>query len=91
MVPCVRLIITGRVQGVGFRQFVHRHAAALGVFGWVRNRDDGSVEVEAEGKRRALQSLISELWKGPLGGRVTDVNEHWSECRPRYREFEITP
>ena len=51
-----RYVVTGRVQGVGFRWFVEREAAQLGVTGWVRNREDGSVEVMATGTRGAARA-----------------------------------
>lgn len=65
-----RYIVTGRVQGVGFRYFVERQAQALGLTGWVRNRDDGSVEVEATGSQAQLSDLEGALWTGP---RLADV------------------
>jgi acylphosphatase len=86
----VRLVISGRVQGVGFRWFVCRHALALPVHGWVRNLADGAVEVEAEGDEAALRSLIADAWRGPTGSHVTGVREHWSQRPPLYRSFEIT-
>jgi len=68
-----RYVITGRVQGVGFRWFVEREAATLGVTGWVRNRDNGSVEVMATGTRQQLASLYSSLCRGPRAARVDEV------------------
>ena len=65
-----RYLVSGRVQGVGFRYFVEREARALGVVGTVRNLDDGRVEVEAQGAAAELADLEGALWKGP---RMADV------------------
>ena len=69
----VRLTITGRVQGVGYRFWAERAAAALGVRGWVRNRADGSVELLASGSDSALDALIEACRQGPRAAVVTDV------------------
>jgi acylphosphatase len=69
-------LIKGRVQGVGFRWFVHREAAALGLKGWVRNTEDGHVEVVAEGELETLAELEAALRKGSRGSRVDAVIEH---------------
>ena len=68
-----RYVVTGRVQGVGFRWFVEHAAVQLGLAGWVRNRADGSVEVLASGPRQKLQDLYTELRKGPRASRVENV------------------
>jgi acylphosphatase len=63
------------VQGVGFRYFVEHSAQELGVRGWVRNDDDGSVEVYAVGNRAQLSELAGLLWKGPRWAEVRGVDE----------------
>ena len=68
-------LVRGRVQGVGFRWFVRERARELGVRGWVRNRSDGSVEVEAEGDVASLEELRRTLAKGPAGAQVSGVDE----------------
>ncbi len=83
------LVVRGRVQGVGFRWYVQREAADLGVAGEVRNRFDGSVEIEAEGARAALERLAALVRQGPPGARVTDVEVRWSEGPARHRDFRI--
>jgi acylphosphatase len=70
-----RFVITGRVQGVGFRWFVEREAALIGIRGWVRNREDGSVEVMATASREQLHSLRRKLQQGPRAARVDQVQE----------------
>jgi len=63
------------VQGVGFRYFVEHAAQSLGIRGWVRNDDDGSVEVYAVGNRAQLSELAGLLWKGPRWAEVRGVDE----------------
>jgi acylphosphatase len=70
-----RFVVTGRVQGVGFRWFVEREAGLAGVTGWVRNREDGSVEVMATGTREQLSTLRRKLQQGPRAARVDAVHE----------------
>jgi acylphosphatase len=67
--------VRGRVQGVGFRYFVEHTANSLGVSGWVRNRDDGDVEVYASGNAAQLSELAGMLWKGPRWAEVRGVDE----------------
>ena len=83
----VHLVIHGRVQGVGFRYFVSGEARALGLRGTVRNRPDGTVEVEAEGGPEALARLVEAVRRGPPAARVERVEEYFSEGPPRHRGF----
>ena len=85
----VRATVTGRVQGVGFRWFTQREAQALGVAGWVRNKPDGSVEVEAEGERKTLENFLGRLRKGPLGSQVKAVEHQWLAYKGDWQDFEI--
>lgn len=73
MVKASRYVVTGRVQGVGFRAFTAEAARAEGLGGWVRNLPDGAVEVQAEGELEALRRFEWRLWQGPPHGRVDDV------------------
>ena len=66
-------VVRGRVQGVGFRWFVREEARALDLAGWVANRRDGTVEVEAEGAAGAIESLREVLARGPDGAVVSAV------------------
>ena len=72
----LHFLVRGRVQGVGFRWFVHREAAELGLHGWVRNTDAGEVEVVASGDAEDLAELRTQLHKGSRGSRVDAVIEH---------------
>ena len=69
----VRLRVTGRVQGVGYRLWVMRTAAHLGLRGWVRNRTDGSVEALVTGAPDDIAAMIEACRNGPPGARVADV------------------
>ena len=72
----VHFQIQGRVQGVGFRWFVHREASELALRGWVRNTEDGHVEVVAAGEAEDLAELRASLRQGPRGSRVDRMIEH---------------
>ena len=80
----------GRVQGVGFRAFVHGSAQSLGLAGTVQNCRDGSVRVEAEGPKALLDQLLAMVKEGPSGARVTRVTEEWGEPQGLTR-FTILP
>ena len=69
----VRVVVTGRVQGVFYRDSCREEARALGVGGWVRNRSDGAVEAEFEGPRAAVERLVSWCGQGPPRARVDAV------------------
>jgi acylphosphatase len=70
-----RYVVTGRVQGVGFRWFVEREAALIGITGWVRNRENGDVEVMATGTREQHSTLRRKLQEGPRAARIEGVHE----------------
>lgn len=70
---CINAIITGRVQGVGFRWYARREAEERGLAGWVRNLDDGSVEAEAEGPSDVVDGLVVWLRHGPATAEVSAV------------------
>ena len=86
-----RLVVTvrGYVQGVGFRWFVEREAARLGLDGWVANRADGSVEVVVEGPDELLGQLLLQLWEGPAGSSVSDVEVRYEPARRNLVGFSI--
>ena len=80
----ILLVVTGRVQGVGFRWYVVQAAKALGLTGTVRNRADGAVEVEAEGERDALERLLETVREGPAMATVGQVQANWSQGPGRF-------
>jgi acylphosphatase len=83
-------IVRGDVQGVGFRYFLIRRAQALGLEGWVTNRDDAAVEFVAEGSRRDLEQLERAAREGPRMARVTGVEVSWSRATGGLDRFDIT-
>ncbi|MBW2610050.1 MAG: acylphosphatase [Deltaproteobacteria bacterium] len=85
----VRLIIEGRVQGVFFRDSTRREAIGLEVFGYVKNRFDGSVEVLAEGPEDKIAQLIDWCHQGPSYARVSRVNEIKEEWQGEFDSFDI--
>jgi acylphosphatase len=72
----LHFLVQGRVQGVGFRWFVHREASELDLKGWVRNTENGEVEVVAAGEPESLAELRKSLQRGPRGSRVDHILEH---------------
>src|SRR5919108_5956237 len=82
-------VVRGDVQGVGFRYFVQRRAQQLGLTGWVRNNEDGSVELVAEGGRDQLEELKRALQEGPRMARVSRVETQWSNGTGNLRGFEL--
>jgi acylphosphatase len=83
--------VQGDVQGVGFRAFVLDNALRLGLTGWVRNRDNGDVEVWAEGDRADLDKLLDQLRKGPRASHVINVNFKWDSASGKYSRFNVAP
>ena len=84
-----RILVSGRVQGVGYRAFTCRMAVSHGVTGHVENLDGGQVAVDAEGNRGVLEEFLSDLKKGPVGSRVTQVQVEWSRATGRSQTFTI--
>jgi acylphosphatase len=85
----LRAVISGRVQGVGFRAFVIDRASRLDLNGWVRNTYEGDVEVLAEGPRAALAMLLGELRSGPRGAYVTGLKEEWQPATGEFSGFDV--
>jgi acylphosphatase len=86
----IRAVVRGRVQGVGFREYVLNRARFLAVSGYVRNLPDGrSVEVVAEGSRSDLEQLLSYLRDGPRMSRVDAIEADWGEPTGAYEGFGV--
>jgi len=85
----VQATVYGYVQGVLFRDFVSRRATELGLTGYVRNLPEGSVEVNAEGRRKQLEKLIGYLKVGPPTAEVEKVVVNWSKYTGNYSRFDI--
>jgi acylphosphatase len=87
----LRAIVRGRVQGVGFREFVETRARSLGLTGYVCNLSDGrSVEVVAEGARHDIERLVNYLHEGPSGAHVTAVETDWRAATGTHTGFRTT-
>lgn len=88
----MRLTISGRVQGVGYRASLAEEAVCLGLYGWVRNRRDGSVEAYLDGDEAAIDALVRWARRGTPAARVSDVFvEEVTTPLPSDREFRILP
>ncbi len=82
-------VVRGRVQGVGFREFVVRRALELGLTGYVCNLTDGrSVEVVAEGKRDLLDRFVEKLSEGPRAANIQGVETNWGSATGLYTDFD---
>ncbi len=82
-------VVHGMVQGVSFRFYTKREALRLGLRGYVRNRSDGTVEVLAEGPRRAVEDLFSWLQVGPPMAEVSSVDATWEAPSSSWASFEV--
>ncbi len=84
------IVVSGRVQGVFFRDHTQRWASSLGLAGWVRNLGDGRVEAVAEGEKEKIEDLIGYLKQGPPVARVEDVEVSWEEPKGEFSDFRVT-
>ena len=85
----LHLVISGRVQGVGFRFSAYDEAKDLALAGWVRNLPNGNVEIVAEGSRENLQMLAAWAHLGPPSAHVTQVCEDWLDSTGEFTDFRI--
>jgi len=86
----VRIVVSGRVQGVGFRPSCSAVPTKLGLSGWVRNRPDGSVEAVGSGDEEGLRRFVAALRAGPGHSRVESVLEEWFESTHATEGFRVT-
>ncbi len=87
----MRAVVRGRVQGVGFRDYVQTRARSLGLSGSVRNLPDGrSVEVIAEGPRHDLERFLDDLRRGPSSAHITAVDTDWRTPTGAHSDFRAT-
>lgn len=87
----IHVIISGKVQGVWYRDWTRQNAVELGVRGWVRNRDDGAVEAVLEGDPSAVEELISRMHEGPELAQVTGVLAEPEMPSGEFSDFEVIP
>jgi len=85
----IHIIVTGKVQGVGFRAYVQHTANKLGLSGWVRNVGYNQVETVAEGNPEILNFFIEALRTGPRSSHVDDLNLSWDVPLKEFKRFEI--
>jgi len=83
------ITVRGVVQNVGFRYFVFTCATRVGVHGTVRNKFDGSVEIDVEGDRSLIEELINQIKIGPRASRVVDIAIDWKQPDYKFKNFEI--
>jgi acylphosphatase len=83
------VFVSGRVQGVFFRQTTQQQAESRGVTGWVKNLPDGRVEAIFEGEAVAVKALVDFCRKGPRGAVVTDFSVDWEAFTGKFGDFEI--
>jgi acylphosphatase len=84
------IFVSGRVQGVFFRDHTRRWASSLALNGWVRNMGDGRVEVVAEGEKENLDRFIAKLNQGPPMSKVDQVEVTWEDFQGEFCDFRIT-
>jgi len=85
----VHAVVSGRVQGVFFRDHTRRWAASLGLKGWVKNLPDGRVEAVIEGEEDKIKDLLARISQGPPMASVTDVDTSWEDFQGEYSDFRI--
>jgi acylphosphatase len=83
------ILVSGRVQGVFYRQSTKNKAVALGLCGWVKNIEDGMVEAVFEGEQECVKSMVRWAEKGPEGSLVEDLSVRWNEPPEGFKEFSI--
>lgn len=81
--------ITGRVQGVFYRSYTRDNARELGLTGYVMNKENGTVEVIAEGEKEKLDELLKRCRKGPEAAKVTEIKTNWKDAEEEFDEFNI--
>jgi len=85
----VHIFVSGRVQGVYFRENARKKAQELGVFGWIRNLIDGRVEAVFEGEKRNVEEIVNWAKRGPIWAKVEDIQINWQDYKGEFNNFEI--
>lgn len=83
------VFISGKIQGIGYRQFVKGNARTLGITGWVQNTEDGGVEAVFQGEEDMITVLIEQCKKGPFMAEVEHVGFDWEETEEIYSDFQV--
>ena len=85
----VHVVVSGLVQGVGYRYFVYNKAMSLTLTGYVRNLFSGDVEIEAEGDRSLVEEFMKQIKVGPRAAHVADMKIEWIKCTETHSGFEV--
>lgn len=85
----IQCVVSGQVQGVAYRVYAQDAASELGIFGYAKNRADGTVFVLAQGERDTLREFVEYLHEGSLMARVDSVSVDWGTCSRVYDDFGI--
>ncbi len=85
----IHVIVKGKVRGVGYRDFVERYTHEKGLFGWIKNNQDGSVEAVIQGSPDELKDCIEVLNQGSLLAKVETLSVDWGTPEKQYEEFQI--
>ena len=85
----IECIVSGRVQGINYRSFVHKKASALWLSGYVENMPNRNVRVIAQGPEEKLKTLVEHLWKGPFSASINDVSITWREPNQKFNDFSV--
>lgn len=83
------MIVSGRVQGVFFRQNTLNKAKELGVFGWVKSLPDGRLEAVFEGEKKKVEEIVNWAEKGPVSAEVNDIKVKWQEYKGEFQGFKL--
>lgn len=86
---CAQIIVHGRVQGVGFRNFAQAIASRFGLVGWVRNNYDGTVEIWVEGVENVFDPFINAMRRGPSASLVSNIVIQWHTPLGKFHSFNI--
>jgi acylphosphatase len=84
----VHIFVYGLVQGVFFRSNTVSTAKRMGLTGWVRNRSNGSVEIDAEGDRKKLREFVEWCGHGPEGAKVDEIKKEWGKATGEFSDFK---
>jgi acylphosphatase len=85
----VKIIVSGYVQGVGFRFFIARIAHSLNIKGYVKNLYNGDVEIYAEGSKELLEEIVEKAKIGPAYSHIDSIKLEWLDFKNKYNKFEI--
>jgi len=83
------IIVSGRVQGVYFREQTRKGAKKLSVSGWIKNLEDGRVEAIFEGEKEKVEKIVNWARRGPFFAKVNDLEIEWGEYQGEFESFEI--